>query len=82
MITVHSESSEYPALLDRGSSNSTVYRRYDVEEKQRENEDGTTHTYYAYIEEQWTKEEWREAEKDTFDMDVDFRLTMLELGVM
>ena len=82
MITVQSESSEYPVLLDTESSNSTVYRRYDVEEKQRENEDGSSQTYYTYTEEQWTKEEWRDAEKDTFDMDVDFRLTMLELGVL
>ena len=58
MIKVQSESVEYPVLLDRESSNSTVYRRYDVKEKQRENEDGTVHIYYTYTEEQWTREEW------------------------
>ena len=82
MITVKSESGEYPVLLDKESSKSTVYRRYDVVEKQRENEDGTLQTYYTYTEEQWTKAEWREVEKDNFDMDVDFRITMLELGVL
>ena len=82
MIKVQSESGEHPVLLDTESSRTTVYRRYDVEEKQRENEDGSSQTYYTYAEEQWTKAEWRDAEKDTFDMDVDFRLTILELGVL
>ena len=59
MIIVQSESSEYPILLDRESSKSTVYKRYDVVEKQRENEDGTTQIYYSYTEEQYSKEEWQ-----------------------
>ena len=77
MIKLKSESAEYPVLLDKTSSRTTVYHRFNVVEKEREE----GQRYYSYDEYQYTKSEWREVEIDTQLFNQDLRLTMIELGV-
>ncbi len=59
MIILKSESVHYPQLLDKDSSPTTIYVRENIEEKQREDEDGEVQIYYTYTEKQFTKEEYK-----------------------
>lgn len=55
-----SQSSIYPELLDTTSSKKYVYLRQNVVEKQSEDMDGETYTYYEYEEAKLTKEEYEQ----------------------
>jgi hypothetical protein len=53
MRIVQAESSEYPLLLDAGSSETTIFERQDIAEVKREGQ-----TYYRYTEHQYSFSEW------------------------
>ena len=58
MKVLQSESITMPLELDETSSPTTVYVRTDIEEHEREEEDGTLTTYYTYTETQYTTQEY------------------------
>ena len=59
------ESSIYPALVDTTSSRKWVYVRRDIEEHERENEQGIKETFYTFEEQKVSKEVWGIFEKET-----------------
>lgn len=79
MNAVQSESADRPLSLE--ITLRSVFTRTNIVEGTKEQDDGTVIPWFTYTENQYTPEEWKEVEKDEFDLDVDFRITMLELGV-
>ena len=79
MNVVQSESAERPLSLE-GTSNG-VFRRTEINESTKEQEDGTIIPWFTYTETYYTLLEWREVQQDDFNMEIDFRTTLLELGV-
>lgn len=57
------ESSVYPALVDSTSSKKWVYVRRNVEEHERENEQGIKETFYSFEEQKVPKDVWGIFEK-------------------
>lgn len=82
MKFVHSESVDMPLLIDETSSPTTVYVRTDIQELTKEDEDGGIQTYYKYKETQYTKEEWAKEKEIEYVFEIDFRLAMVELGLI
>ena len=79
------ESSVYPTLIDTTSSKKWVYVRRNVEEHERENEQGTKETFYTFEEQKVSKEIWgifeKEADNSTRLADVEDVLADLIGGV-
>lgn len=75
------ESSVYPALVDSTSSKVWVYVRRNVEEHERENEQGIKETFYSYEEQKVPKEVWgifeKTVENDERIADVEEAITEL-----
>ena len=75
------ESSIYPALVDTTSSKVWVYVRRNVEEHERENEQGIKETFYSYEEQKVPKEVWgifeKTVENDERIADVEEAITEL-----
>ena len=59
------ESSIYPALVDTTSSKKWVYVRRDIEEHERENEQGVKETFYSFEEQKVPKDVWGIFEQET-----------------
>ena len=76
-----SESAEYPVLLDTESSPLVVYRRSNVEEIEKIDESGNKHPWFIYTEIVYTREEWERLQETNHLVDLDFRVSMLELGL-
>lgn len=75
------ESSVYPAFVDSTSSKKWVYVRRNVEEHERENEQGIKETFYSYEEQKVPKEVWgifeKTVENDERIADVEEAITEL-----
>ena len=71
MNYVKSESTIKPELIDTTSSNTTVYIRKNIIEKERmDKETGDSTTYYEYDETKLTKEEYKEYLKELEIIDI------------
>ena len=71
MNYVKSESTIKPELIDTTSSNTTVYIRKNIIEKERiDKETGDYTTYYEYDEAKLTKEEYQEYLKELEIIDI------------
>ncbi len=81
MKTIKSSSNIYPDIIDDYSSPTTVYQRFNIIETTRENEQGEIVPWYEFDENQYTRQEWQVAQQEDFNVEVDFRLTMIELEV-
>ena len=82
MKFIYSESVDMPLSIDEASSPTTVYVRNDIQELTKEDEDGAIQTYYKYKEAQCTKEEWAKEKEIKYLLEMDFRLAMVELGLI
>lgn len=72
------ESSVYPALVDSTSSKKWVYVRRNVEEHERENEQGIKETFYSFEEQKVSKDVWGIFEKT---MQHDLRIADVEEAI-
>ena len=79
MNVVQSESADRPLSLEVTSNG--VLRRTEINESTKEQEDGTIIPWFTYAEACYTLLEWREVQQDDFNMEIDFRTTLLELEV-
>lgn len=75
------ESTIRPVLIDDSSSKVWVYVRRNVEEHERENEQGIKETFYSYEEQKVSKEVWgifeKTVENDERIADVEEAITEL-----
>ena len=81
MKVLRSESSFYPQEIDDQSSPTTVFHRVDIVETTKDDGFGNMMTWYEFEERQYTRAEWRELSQEEFNLETDFRLTMIELEV-
>ena len=77
-----SESAVIPAEVDLDSSPTAVYFRRNIHTEQRDKDDGTTYTVYAYDEATMPKSEYASHQAYTNQANIDFiaMMTDVELG--
>ncbi len=62
MLEYRSESKHEPAAVDENSSETTVFVRTNVTEKQRIGQDGEEETYYEFNEKLYDRKDWEIAQ--------------------
>jgi hypothetical protein len=81
MKSYYSESVDMPVAVDDISSPTTVYVNSEIQENERADEEGKVQTYYKYKVSEYTRQEWEKEKEIEYMLDLDFRLSMVELGL-
>lgn len=76
MIVRRSESTVIPTEIDDTSSRVTVYINKNIVPVNRENDDGTTTTFYQFDQEVYTKEEYNRKVAAQTRADIDYLAIM------
>lgn len=82
MKSYYSESVDMPLAVDDVSSPTTVYVNSEIQENERPGENEQAQTYFKYKVSEYTRQEWEKEKEIEYMLDLDFRLSMVELGLV